>query len=83
MDFNNISPELREKAAGLPVDELLELAKNEGIELTDEQMDAIAGGGVWDSDPYYVVYHCNVKIKVPEGKHSVECPKCGSVIFVG
>ena len=28
-------------------DELVELAKSEGIELSDEQLDSIAGGGSW------------------------------------
>lgn len=83
MDLSNISPELRERAAGLPADELLELAKNEGIELTDEQMDAIAGGDVWDPDAYYVVYHCNNKIKVPEGSNTVKCPTCGAIVIAG
>ncbi|MBQ6395336.1 MAG: hypothetical protein IJH87_03210 [Atopobiaceae bacterium] len=82
MDFSNISSELREKASGLPADELIELAKNEGVELTDEQLNAIAGGSVWDSEPYHVVYCCGNQIKVPEGKKSVQCPTCGAYIIV-
>ena len=31
-------------------DELLTLAKSEGIELTDEQLEAVAGGGAFCSD---------------------------------
>ena len=34
-------------------EEMLTLAKNEGIELTDEQLEAVSGGGCtcWDSCP--------------------------------
>lgn len=41
-----ISPELKEKLKGCEsVEELSALIKGEGLELTDEQMDAIVGGG--------------------------------------
>ena len=43
--FSELTPEQMEKArACKSSDELVELAKAEGIELTDEQLDAIAGG---------------------------------------
>ena len=46
MDFSNLSPELKAKAEKCKnMDELLALAKSEGIELTAEQLDAVAGGG--------------------------------------
>ncbi len=45
MDFNNVSPELREKALACKTsEELIELAREEGIELTDEQLEAVSGG---------------------------------------
>ena len=48
MDFGNISPEVRERAKTCKsTEELLTLAKSEGIELADEQLDAIAGGFDW------------------------------------
>ncbi|MBQ9004185.1 MAG: Nif11-like leader peptide family natural product precursor [Eggerthellaceae bacterium] len=57
MDLENmdISPELREKAKACKTpDELLALAKSEGYKLSDEEMEAVAGGGSWggagDSD---------------------------------
>ena len=31
-------------------DELVEFAKSEGIELTDDQLDAISGGADWSFD---------------------------------
>ena len=51
MDFDNISPEVMEKAKTCgSAEELIELAKSEGIELSDEQLQAIAGGtnSAWD-----------------------------------
>ena len=43
--FNELTPEQMEKARACKnPDDLVELAKSEGIELTDEQLDAIAGG---------------------------------------
>ena len=52
MDFKNIdiSPELREKAkACTSPEELLALAKSEGYKLSEEDMQAVAGGGWNDS----------------------------------
>lgn len=43
--FKDLTPEQMEKArACKDADDLVNLAKSEGIELTDEQLDAIAGG---------------------------------------
>ena len=46
--YEDLTPEQMEKAkACTTVDELVALAKNEGVELTDEQLEAISGGGNW------------------------------------
>ena len=46
MRFEDLSPELKEKALVCKTpDELLKLAKQEGIELTDAQLETISGGG--------------------------------------
>ena len=46
MDFENISDELKEKAKACTTpEEILELVKSEGIELSDEQLEAVSGGG--------------------------------------
>lgn len=43
--FNDLTPEQMEKARACKnADDLVELANSEGVELTDEQVDAIAGG---------------------------------------
>ena len=52
MDLENmdISPELREKAKACKTpEELLALAKKEGYKLSDEEMQAVSGGG-WTCD---------------------------------
>ena len=48
-------------------DELLTLAKAEGIELTDEQLTAISGGGA-----------CSVISDIGDKLNPFDCPKCGS-----
>jgi hypothetical protein len=49
MHIDDLTPELREKALACKTpDELITLAKEEGMELNDEQLDAIAGG--WCSE---------------------------------
>ena len=53
MDIGNLPPELKEKAKACEnPEELLELAKAEGIELTEEQLDSVSGGtwGCSDND---------------------------------
>ena len=55
MNFEDLkNPELQEKlkAAKTP-DELVALAKAEGIELTDDQLETIAGGEDWRSCEYF------------------------------
>ena len=47
--FDELTPEQMEKArACKSADDLIELAKSEGIELNDDQLDAIGGGSWYD-----------------------------------
>ena len=47
MDFESLPPELKEKARSCEsASELLALVEREGIELTDEQLEAVSGGYV-------------------------------------
>ena len=49
--YDRLSDEMKAKVANCKsAEELMELAKTEGIELTDEQMDAISGGATWTCD---------------------------------
>lgn len=48
-ELGNLTPEQMEKAKQCRTpEELFALARDEGMELNDEQLDAIAGGGVID-----------------------------------
>ena len=48
MDFNDLSPELREKAqACTSPEELLALARREGHKLSDDALSAVSGGKAW------------------------------------
>ncbi len=48
-------------------EELLKLAKDKGVELTDEQLTAISGGGA-----------CSVASDVGDFLNPFDCPECGS-----
>lgn len=48
-------------------EELLALAKEEGIELTDEQLNTISGGGA-----------CSVISSIGDDLNPFDCPKCGA-----
>ena len=50
MNFEDLkNPELQDKLKSVKTaDELIELAKEEGVELTDEQVERISGGGLWN-----------------------------------
>ena len=51
MDFKDLSPELRDKAKACEnPEELLKLAKEEGYELSDDDLDGISGG--WSCDSF-------------------------------
>ena len=50
MDIKDVPEDIRKRAEACKTpEELLELAKQEGYELTEEELDAVSGGdrGVW------------------------------------
>ena len=48
MRFEDLTPEQKEKAKNCKtIEDLLALAKDEGYTLTEEEIDAISGGGGW------------------------------------
>ncbi len=48
MEFNDLSKELQEKAMACKTpEEILALAKDEGYELSDEELESINGGMMW------------------------------------
>jgi len=67
-------------------EEILKAAKEEGVELTDEQLEAVSGGSC---DPY-VCYQCGSDLSSRfeygtgehEGWYHVRCNKCGATWWV-
>ncbi len=56
MDFNELSEEQMQRAKDCTTpEELLEFARSEGYQLSEEELEGVAGGGVWSScnSPYY------------------------------
>ena len=60
-------------------EEILALAQERGVELTDAQMESIAGGDVWEEDEYVVTCSsCGKKFSYPESQGvPTHCPYCG------
>ena len=49
MNFSDLTPEQQEKARACKTPEdILALAKEEGFELSDEDLEAVSGGNAWD-----------------------------------
>lgn len=79
MDFGNFTPEQAEKARELGVAEMLKFAKEEGVELTDEQMDAVSGGGwgkEYDTEIECPACHKKILCNMSNGRPS-RCGYCG------
>lgn len=81
MELNNISPELIEKAKGLSPDELADLAKSEGIDLSDEQLEAVAGGvDSWrDGLKTVTCSECGGEFTMDIKLVSQRCPHCNAL----
>ncbi len=65
--------------------ELLELAKKEGLELTSEQLEAVNGGACSNTDNCPPCRYCgssNVKLYKPDAKFKFKCNDCGKVFEV-
>ena len=53
MDINELSEELKAKARACTTpEELLALAKEEGVELSDADLESVSGGAHWLCDGY-------------------------------
>ncbi|MBR1828626.1 MAG: hypothetical protein IJ781_03840 [Atopobiaceae bacterium] len=63
MNYADLTDEQKAKVKGKTPEQILELAKQEGYELTDDELSAVAGG----QDPTWMV----------EAEES--CPLCGAV----
>jgi len=57
-------------------EEVLALAKTEGVELNDQQLEAISGGE-WDVKCFITCEKCGAKVPCEMGTEFVTCPECG------
>ena len=81
--LKGLSPEQIEKVKACKSgEEVLAIAKEEGIELTDEQLEAVSGGGCGDDEDVMECPDCHSKKNVKKvrlagssGK-SYKCTKC-------
>lgn len=54
--FEGISDEVKQRAmAATSPEEIMQIARDEGLELTDEQLEGIAGGGDWTCSDHVCV----------------------------
>ena len=84
MKFEDLTPEQQEqvKNAKTPGD-LAKLAKSVGKELTDEELEASAGGAKWSSNGNSgrPCPHCGKHVDYVSGQHMPKyCPHCGGQI---
>ena len=86
MNNENLTPELIEKAKGKTPEEIVALAQKEGIELTDEQLDAVSGGAAWDAakcpicgTDNWSCYDENGNLLPP---FTAYCPNCKQIVNI-
>ena len=80
MTLENLTPEQREKAlACKSPEEVLALAKQEGYELSDDELDQVSGG--WGDVTYYVACPmCDWSGDITQEQYEAGyliCPACG------
>ena len=73
MDFKNLTDEQKAKIAGKTPEELLALAKEEGVPLSEDDLDGIAGG--WD---ILTCPNCGAEVYKGNSRHSFKCKNCGT-----
>ena len=83
MNLDNLTPEQIQKAKTLrTTEELVKYAMDNGVELTDEQMEKVAGGDVWDDSHVSetTCTSCGKRVTWTAGSDTpIMCPYCGHV----
>lgn len=63
MGIDGLTPELQEKIKACKTpEEMLALAQEAGYELSDEQLEGIAGGGAWETVEHFLDHDCHTDI---------------------
>ena len=80
MSFKDMSPEIQEKIKACQTpEEVLELAKEEGYELAEEELEQISGGISWSTSEYKCPNCANGMLKKqtqPDGSELYVCNSC-------
>ena len=74
MNFSDMSPEMQAQIQGMTPEEILEMAKKEGYELTQDETNAVLSN-MWSRDITVQCPKC-FRTDLPLAKH-MRCPKCG------
>lgn len=68
---------------GSTPEEILATVTEDGIELSDEELEQVTGGGSWlDPDPEVICGYCRKQFSVKEGQPTVECPSCHRILHL-
>ena len=88
MAIEKLTEEQKEKLRGASsTDEVIALAQEEGIELTDDQLEQISGGATWsdEAERYADCPYCGRRIPTDGftgSEFEVVCDKCLGVFWV-
>lgn len=82
MDFNSLTQEQQKQTLACKTpEEMLELAREEGYELSDENLEQINGGSMWDSGTQCPKCHganvMEIQPDIHSGRIIRECRGCG------
>ena len=81
MDFKDLTPEQIEKAKGMSLEELHELVAEEGLPISDEELEQVAGGWAADNCPKGGKHEWEQTDDYDKGSIIVyveTCKKCGA-----
>jgi len=84
MEYEELSEEQKEivESVSSP-EEIVHLASQQGVKLTDEELEEVSAGG-WNNPDHHVYCSCGAKIKLTSAQFKrgwVTCPECGQNIF--
>ena len=81
MDQEKLTPQIREDLVDLSPLEALEVLKNEGVELSDKDLEAVSGG--WEDDWGLVeCSDCHSLTYIAKPKTETTCNGCGKTLRV-
>ena len=77
-----ITPIQRKDLAGKSTQEVLDILREEGTELTEEQLEMVAGGSGWEDYAYFFCKNCNYLVEVRKPNTKATCDNCGNTFEI-